>query len=129
MNVCLGGDLYQDLQNQVKDVLGHSPKQGSRTIHHSIKTKEASILREALGAEEVFVNSYHHQGIKNLAKDLMVTARARDGIIEGVEGLKDQFLLGVQFHPEDLIRDYPRFLNIFRKLIEAAMEGRKSGQE
>lgn len=124
MNVALGGSLYQDLRSEYPDSLGHSPRQGSDNIHHSIEIEEESILGQALGSSRAYINSFHHQAIDRLGENLRVTSRARDGIIESVEGMDDRFLLGLQFHPENLVKDYPEFLNIFRRLVEASKEAR-----
>ena len=51
----------------------------------------------------MFVNSAHHQSIKNVAKDLIINASSSDGVIEGVEHKSLNFCLGVQWHPEFLI--------------------------
>jgi len=70
----------------------------------------------------VYVNSLHHQGIKELAKDLVATAFAPDGLIEAVELPGHPFAIGVQWHPEDLIQDDPQMLDLFKGLIEAASQ-------
>jgi putative glutamine amidotransferase len=50
------------------------------------------------------VNTTHHQAIKNPGKGLVVNAIAPDGVIEGVESIRHTFVLGVQWHPEVLVR-------------------------
>ena len=50
------------------------------------------------------VNSRHHQAVDVLGQGLVVTARAPDGIIEGVEGPGPAFCVGVQWHPESFHR-------------------------
>jgi putative glutamine amidotransferase len=57
--------------------------------------------------ERVDVNSMHHQGIKRLAAPLVPVAHAPDGLVEGVEpadAARWSFLVGVQWHPEELAR-------------------------
>jgi putative glutamine amidotransferase len=49
------------------------------------------------------VNSVHHQGVKTLGKDLVVDAVSPDDqLIEAFhyKNLKDQYVVGVQWHPE-----------------------------
>ncbi|MGZ8830999.1 MAG: gamma-glutamyl-gamma-aminobutyrate hydrolase family protein, partial [Thermoanaerobaculia bacterium] len=48
------------------------------------------------------VNSSHHQAIKKVGEGLNVTAKAPDGIVEGLEDPRHPFYLGVQWHPEDM---------------------------
>lgn len=117
INVAMGGDLYQDINSEVIGSTGHSfPKDLSRGIL-KVKTLENSRMRKFFG-EEVLVNQYHHQSVKNIAKDFIATAKSRDGIIEAMEYTGDQYINCVQFHPESLINYDPRFLQIFKELIE-----------
>ena len=109
LNVALGGSLHQDIQ-------GHSC---GKELCHLIKIKEVSLLYEILGGYvQIEVNSSHHQAIKDLASSLEATAWSEDGYIEAVEGKGEEFLLGVQFHPERLIKNEV-FLNIFKSFINA----------
>jgi len=41
-------------------------------------------------------------------------------VIEALEGEDDHFVLGVQWHPEDLVQDDPRMLQVFRSFAQAA---------
>jgi putative glutamine amidotransferase len=110
LNVALGGSLHQDIKGHRKD------KGRSR---HLIKIKGGSLLYEILGGvEQIEVNSSHHQAIKDLASSLEATAWSEDGYIEAVEGKEEEFLLGVQFHPERLIENEV-FLNIFKSFVNA----------
>ena len=66
---------------------------------HKIKIFEGSLLHQIVGETEVEVNSLHHQGIEKLAPPLHLNAVSEDGLIEAVS-LPNQFVLGVQWHPE-----------------------------
>ena len=117
LNVYLGGDLYQDIYEQKDNVMNHSFRD-NKTIsyYHNIYMEEDSHMEKIFG-EETLVNSYHHQAIRKLAGELKATARARDGIIEAVEYKnEDQFILGVQFHPEQ-IDDNPLFVDIYSYFV------------
>ena len=70
------------------------------------------------------VNSMHHQGIKRLAPGLVATAFASDGIIEGAEAAGDHFMVGVQWHPEDLTDADARMRRLFGAFLDAACEYR-----
>lgn len=120
-NVVLGGSLYQDINAQVPGVLGHQPKSmPNDEFYHSINIKKDTRLYNIFETEKIFVNSLHHQAIKKLGKDLVIAALSEDGIIEAVEPTDDRFFIGLQFHPEDFVKRYPEFLNIFKELILAA---------
>ena len=125
INVGMGGTLYQDLHVQVPGAFGHAPSDTpDDELYHSIQVVEGSRLEGLLGSGTLQVNSFHHQAVKDLAPGLRIAAKARDGVIEAIEGTDDRFLLGVQWHPECLTRRHPEFLKLFRSLVDAAAEHR-----
>lgn len=127
MNVALGGSLYQDINTQVQEALGHAPKSmEADEFFHWINIERNSQLYEIFGKDKIQVNSFHHQAIKELGKDLKVIALSEDGIIEGIQGTKEGFVLGVQFHPEALSPRYPEYLKIFEELITASKKNKSS---
>jgi len=65
----------------------------------------------------------HHQGIARLAPGLVAVATSPDGLIEGVEAANGHFLIGVQWHPEDLVDVDPRMGRLFAAFIDAARQG------
>jgi putative glutamine amidotransferase len=112
LNVALGGSLYQDLPSDRPGHLGHDQMKaeppGPRTDpHHPVTVEPGSSLADLLGTTFLDVNSMHHQGIKTLGRDLTPVAWAPDGLIEGVEATGPErlrFVVGVQWHPEELLR-------------------------
>lgn len=122
-NVALGGSLYQDIHAQLSDVFGHQPTGVENDeFHHSVTVKHDTILHNIFQSEKIFVNSNHHQSIKKVGDNLIVSAIAEDSIIEAIEADDERFLLGLQFHPEGMIKKHPLFLNIFKALIQAAKQ-------
>jgi putative glutamine amidotransferase len=104
MNIAFGGALYQDIGAQAPKARNHEqkPKPVSKTSHE-VEIASDSLLRQIVGKDAIKVNSTHHQSIKKVGKGLKVCATARDGIIEAIENKSgDSFLLGVQWHPEQL---------------------------
>ena len=69
-------------------------------VQHKVDLPEDSLLQQLLQRDEMGVNSYHHQGIKDLGAGLEVTAISTDGLIEGISLPDAEFVLGVQWHPE-----------------------------
>ena len=121
VNVAMGGTLIQDLPSEQPGGIPHDP-QGARHLRtHAIKVSEGSRLQSALEAGTLVTNSFHHQAIKDLAPGLTVTARADDGVIEGVEsGEADTWLLAVQWHPEEFYHEANSpDQRLFRALIRA----------
>ncbi len=125
LNVACGGTLYQDVTAQVPAALKHdffpTPQQPSRKfLAHDVAVKPGSRLSHILGDAVVPVNSMHHQAIKELAPNLAPTAHAPDGIIEGVEGTAEQYLVAVQWHPEELTETQPGQARLFSTFADAA---------
>ncbi len=101
-NVVLGGELYQDIESERGNVIGHSQTASRYEVWHKVSVVEKTRLHDLLGEEEVAVNSFHHQAVSTLPPFGRVTATAPDGIIEGVDYYPEYNILGVQWHPEAL---------------------------
>ena len=122
LNVALGGSLYTHLRDQLPNALDHDYPGNQRTILvHEVQLEEGTRLAEIYGEPIIKVNSLHHQGLKNIAPSLRITAHASDGLVEAVELPDHPFGLAVQWHPEWLT-DQQTTRNLFRKFIEAAGE-------
>lgn len=129
LNVALGGSLHQDIPSEPGSPLDHSQAElQTRARHqptHHVKVQEGSRLAAILGALELDVNSFHHQAIKRLGRGLEDVAWAPDGIIEGVEfGDDAPFVVGVQWHPEELAGHDLAARNLFAALVGRARERR-----
>ena len=98
LNVHLGGDLVQQLPDLVGST-NHQPRPGAFGPV-SVTTEEGSTVKRLLGAR-VNVLCSHHQAIGELGRELVVTARSKDGVIEAVELPSHRFVVGVQWHPEE----------------------------
>jgi putative glutamine amidotransferase len=100
LNVALGGTLEQHLLPG--DVRHGLPGAAGGSIVHSVRVQEGSRLATALGATVADISSQHHQAVDKLGADLEAVAWADDGVVEGIElTLPDQWVIGVQWHPED----------------------------
>jgi len=85
--------------------------------------RDGSRLAEILGTVEVDVNSFHHQAIKRLGQRLADVAWAPDSIIEGIELVDGgQFVVGVQWHPEELTENDGAAFNLFAALVKRARQ-------
>lgn len=121
INVSAGGTLYQDIYVQRSNTLGHNPADTPvSTQYHTVHIEKTSKLFEIFNNEEMAVNSAHHQAVKVPGKGYKVTAMSSDGIIEGIEATRKRFILGVQWHPEDLAFKHPEFLKLFKALVDEA---------
>jgi putative glutamine amidotransferase len=80
------------------------------------------MLAKALGATQLEVNSFHHQGIRKLAPGLKVSALSPDGLAEGLEQeAGPAWLLAVQWHPEEFHAEAESpDLGLFQALVREA---------
>ncbi|MGH7386091.1 MAG: gamma-glutamyl-gamma-aminobutyrate hydrolase family protein [Candidatus Rokuibacteriota bacterium] len=121
LNVALGGSLYQDVATEPGTQLPHSQKEPRDQPTHKVKVTPGTRLAGTLGTDELEVNSMHHQAIDRLGRGLTAVAWAPDQLVEGVE-LADpaRFVLGVQWHPEEMVGHSEPARRLFSALVAAA---------
>jgi putative glutamine amidotransferase len=108
LNASLGGALYQDIRAQLPGALTHRDWDRYERNGHRVTIAADSWLAATLGAGEHAVNSVHHQAIRRVAPSLRCVAVAPDSVVEAVERIDaEQFLVGVQWHPEWQTADDP----------------------
>ena len=102
INVAMGGSLHIHLPDAGKP--SHSLTMYPRnTPSHDITVVESTRLASIMGSGKKRVNSFHHQAVKNLAEGFIVSAWSEpDQVIEAMEQRGDRFVVGVQWHPEEL---------------------------
>ena len=125
LNVALGGTMWEDLASQRPDGIKHDYwDSGPRTdLPHHVEIDPNSRLAAIIGRETTAVNSLHHQGVRDIAPDLVVTAVAPDGLVEGLEVAGHPFAVAVQWHPENLVGNDPAMLALFEALAAASQNG------
>lgn len=121
LNVSRGGTLIQDIPSQWPDAIKHDQGKPRDRHSHTVRLQRDSILGALAGAESAPVNSHHHQALESVGRELVATAWAPDGLIEGVEDLRgDRYVVGVQWHPE-LGWERDRFARaLFERFVEEA---------
>jgi gamma-glutamyl-gamma-aminobutyrate hydrolase PuuD len=112
MNVAQGGTLHQHLPDVVGDDT-HRPVPGTFGRVPVVVVGGSRLAAVVGDAPEV--DCHHHQAIDRLGEGLIVSARAADGTIEGVELAGPRFAIGVQWHPEQAGDE-----RLFAALVEAA---------
>jgi putative glutamine amidotransferase len=100
LNVHFGGTLFQDLNSQRPGDVAHQQKAPWGRDAHGARVEPDSLLGSIVGERRLVINSFHHQAVKDLGRNLRVVARAEDGLIEAIEHVGYPWLLGVQWHPE-----------------------------
>jgi putative glutamine amidotransferase len=104
MNVASGGTLYGDIPSEIGITVIH---RNNGEVMHEIALCDTSSLIFPKGIDTFMVNSWHHQGLKDLSENLRIIARSFDGLPEAVvmEKSTHPFMIAVQFHPERLEQD------------------------
>ncbi len=122
MNAAFGGTLYQHLPAQVKNVQGHCPEGlPMHYLWHRVNFEPGSMVHGLFNKDQIRVNSFHHQAVKEPAPGFKVCARSEDGIIEAMESTIHRFAVGIQWHPETLAGLYPQFITPFSALTRACL--------
>ena len=89
--------------------------------HTAIIENDTKIYK-IFGENNIMINSFHHQALKDIAKDYIVSASAKDGVVEAIESTTYPFLVGVQWHPEMMHKYHNDANKIFKALIDEAGE-------
>lgn len=121
VNVHFGGTLFAHLPTDNPKAMPHFDPTGG-PHRHMVLVEKNSYLEEMYGADELRVNSTHHQAVNQVGKRLRVGAKAPDGVIEAIETTDESwFCVGVQWHPEcDTASALDR--QIFDCLVQAALK-------
>ncbi len=122
LNVFLSGTLIQDVPSEIGATVVHSDyKEGAPDPLHGIAIEDESRISKMVGSRETVVNSSHHQALLMPGRDLRITARAPDGVIEAVEWMGDEnWVVGVQWHPERMMGSDPLTRALFGSLVKEA---------
>lgn len=115
LNVALGGGLHHDAFGQFTD----SQHYWTVLPRKRITVMDDTRLRQIMETDEISVNALHSQSVRDLGRDLRVSARDSGGMVQAVETRSDPFALGVQWHPEHLFY-LRRQRAIFLALVVAA---------
>ncbi len=121
LNVWRTGTLVQHIESGVAHEVKHEALAHTVTVRP--ETMLAKIAAEAEpNVQEHWVNSSHHQSLATLGDGLRLAAvSAQDGIVEAVEGTAiDQWVLGVQWHPERTYADDKFSRLLFERFIAEA---------
>ena len=104
MNVASGGTLYGDIPSEIGTTVIH---RNNGEVMHEIAIVDTCSLIFPIRTDTFIVNSWHHQGLKDISENLRIIACSFDGLAEAVvmEKSVHPFMIGVQFHPERLGKD------------------------
>jgi gamma-glutamyl-gamma-aminobutyrate hydrolase PuuD len=119
LNVVCGGTLYGDVPKEKNSPLMHINYDHYDTYRHPISIVAGSPLETWYQRKELLVNSYHHQGVRDLARRFKPMAYAEDGLVEAYHDPKADFVVGLQFHPERMLEEPAGNLRIWKAFTSA----------
>lgn len=122
LNVVLGGTLVQHIPAEIPSALAHEQPNPRHEPGHRVRIEPGTLLHRICAADELSVNSAHHQAVDRVGPGVVIDAVAPDGVVEGIEAPAHRFCLGVQWHPEYRISAADGAL--FKALVAAAEAAR-----
>ncbi len=118
LNVALGGSLYQHIAHDPGTEPHGRPGEPNGARLHDVTVDPDSRLAAVMETTTVTASCHHHQAIDKVGDGLHVVARAADGIVEALElDHPEQWLLAVQWHPEDTAATDPAQQHLFDALV------------
>jgi len=116
LNIAYGGTLDQHRPHD-SERLARIP--GLRAQVTEVDVETNTNMESALARHRFQVVCLHHQAIDQVGSNLRVVAKAADGLIEGLEDPSAPFIMGVLWHPEQMLEQRDG-LGVYRALVEAA---------
>ncbi|MBB6450417.1 putative glutamine amidotransferase [Geomicrobium halophilum] len=122
LNIAAGGDMYQDIYTQkTNQLLQHQQRAPRSHGSHYIEVNEGSKLAKIVESTRYKVNSFHHQAVRSMAEGFKVVGTASDGVIEAFESERHSFVIGVEWHPENMaIAEDVYSKRLFNAFVKAA---------
>ncbi len=106
LNVVCGGTLFGDVKKELGSQRHHIDYENYDTYRHPVSVVPGTPLADWYRRKTLKVNSYHHQGIRKLASRFLPMGHADDGLIEAYYDPEVNFVVGLQFHPERMLKEY-----------------------
>jgi putative glutamine amidotransferase len=124
LNVAVGGDMFQDLETQFPaQLLQHTQNAPRSHRSHYVHIAQGSrLFRIMQERTTIKVNSFHHQAVRRLAGCFVQSAVSSDGVMEAFESDEHSYVIGVQWHPENLAGQDEFSKALFASLIAACQK-------
>lgn len=98
--LAFGGKIYQDIQKEHFGTFNHFQNFSGKYPFHGVNIIKNTGLYSILQKKRIYVNSFHHQAVCEVPKNFIISAKSDDLIIEAIEYTGKNFIMGVQWHPE-----------------------------
>ncbi|PRY09956.1 putative glutamine amidotransferase [Pontibacter ummariensis] len=117
LNVYFGGTLYQDINTFYLE----EPNPSSVFPVKRVYLKPGSKLARILGMQQLEVNALHHQAVKEPGDNIQIVGQEPNAIVQAIENIKQDYIVGVQWHPEYLPQ-FKQQRRLFQALVQHARE-------
>ncbi len=107
-----GGKLYD------KTIDNHKQNLPGYKTWHKLLIKPNTMLYEITQKDQILVNSFHIQAVEKVPYGFKVCGISEDGIIEAIQSEEKTFVLGLQFHPEELYETQKEAKAIFDRFLK-----------
>ena len=124
INAACGGTLFGDVQQEKRSTRQHIDNHQYDAYRHPVEIVPGTPLARWYRRKFIQVNSYHHQGVRRLARRFQPMAHADDGLIEAFYDPLHSFLVGLQFHPERMLTEYAGNLKVWQAFASAVHQTR-----
>ena len=114
INVAEGGTLENI---QPSSEIKHTIDEDGFINYHDIHLEKDSKLKKIMNVDNYSVCSMHHQKIGILGKNLKISAKSEDGVIEAIESKEKNFIIAFQGHIEKNIKNYKRYNNVIKEFL------------
>jgi len=122
LNVVSKGLLYGDVQKEIPSTVQHHQGEIDFDFRHHVRVVKGTPLYDWYNRESLMVTSYHHQGVRVLAKRFQPMAFADDGLIEAFYDPQSKFTVGLQFHPERMFNEYEGNAMVYSAFVKACKQ-------
>lgn len=115
-----GAKLTSDIAKYSDSKKNHLDEIIAEEYAHIVTVESGSVFERIVGAEEIEVNSRHKEGVVEVSDEVIVSGKSEDGIIEAIEIAGNDFVIGVQWHPEFFIEEGNPNFELFKALVKTA---------
>ena len=119
INVAEGGTL-ENISN--KNSISHTIDEDGFINYHEIYIEKDSILRKIMKEEKYPICSMHHQKIAKLGKNLKISAKSEDDVIEAIESNDKNFVLAFQGHIEKNLKNFKKYNLVVKEFLNNVIE-------
>lgn len=121
MGICRGFQMMIEvfggsLSSEV--IAGHKQNIDGGKPWHKVKIIEGSLFYKITNNLYWDVNSFHIQKVEKVPDSFIASVICEDGVVEAIESNDNLFMVGMQFHPEELLWNDERANIVFQKFIE-----------